>query len=155
MPNTWDLYSELDDLRREFDRIFNGAGWGRRPGAFFRFPFLPGESARSYPLLNISEDEQNFYVAALAPGLNPDSLSINTVQNQLTITGEKASAGNGVKPEAFHRNERAAGRFVRSVTLPSEVESEKAEAHFANGIINITLPKSEAAKPKQIEVKVG
>jgi HSP20 family protein len=88
--------------------------------------------------------------------MNPESLQIQAVRNQLTISGEKEpSAGKEVRPEAYHRSERAAGSFVRSFTLPAEVEQEKAEAEYKNGLLRIRLPKAETAKPRQITVKVA
>lgn len=154
MATTWDLFRSMDALRREFDRAFeeSGYGWSRRP--FSRFSFLPGRAARGYPLMNVSEDENSVHVAALAPGLNPDSLNIHIVENQLTISGEKPALSGDIRPEAYHRNERAAGKFVRTISLPSQVDQAKAKAEYTNGILTISLPKAEAARPRKIDVKV-
>jgi len=156
MRTAWDLFREMDDLRREMDRAFRNVGLGGwLSSPVTRFAFLPGEAARVYPLLNVNEDEHNVYVEALAPGLDPDSLSIHVVQGQLNISGEKPALDGNVPREAYHRNERAAGRFVRSITLPVDVDQGKTKAEYKNGLLLVTLPKSEAAKPKQIAVKVG
>jgi HSP20 family protein len=117
--------------------------------------FLPGRSARAYPLLNVSEDGDHYYIEALAPGLNAESLKVSVVEDQLTIEGEKASPGQNVKSEAWHRNERSTGRFIRTLTLPNQVQQEKVSATYHNGLLNITLPKTEAAKPRQIAVTVA
>ena len=155
MRRMWDFFQEFDQLRREIDQTFENFGLGTPNGPVFRWSFLPGRSARAYPLLNVTEDEKNVYVDALAPGLNPDSLQLNVANGQLIISGEKPGAGAGkVKAEAWHRNERAAGRFTRSVALPTEIDSAKAQAEYKNGILCVALPKAEAARPKQITVKV-
>ncbi len=156
MTGTWEWFREMDRMRREMDRLFDGVGFGPAWRPFQRYSFLPGSAARSYPLVKVSEDADAVYVQALAPGMNPESLQIQAVRNQLTISGEKApSAGQEVRPEAYHRSERAAGRFIRSFTLPAEVEQEKAEAEYKNGLLRIKLPKAETAKPRQITVKVA
>ncbi len=150
---TFNPFAEMEAMRREMDRIFRGFGpWG---GPFFRAAFLPGRSARQYPMINLSEDRENYYVEALAPGIDPASLEVTVAHNTLTISGEKPAAGADAKPEAFHRNERAAGRFVRTIDLPSEVDDKGIRADYKNGLLLITLPKSEKAKPKQIAVQVG
>jgi HSP20 family protein len=105
-------------------------------------------------MINLSEDKDAYYVEALAPGVEPDSLEVTVVHNALTISGEKKPLGD-VDPQAYHRNERATGRFVRSIDLPSEVDSEKVKADYRNGLLLITLPKAEAAKPRQISVSVA
>lgn len=155
MRTTWDLFRELDSMRREFDRLFDESGMGRIPLPLFRSAFLPGRAARAYPLLNLNEDRDTLYVEALAPGLDPESIDLSLVRDQLTLSGEKPGTNGNVKSDAYHRNERAAGRFTRTITLPAEVDSKKTTAEYKNGILRITMPKSEAAKPKQISVGVG
>ncbi len=155
MQTSWDLFREMDAIRQEFDRVFRDAGFERGGLPLGRFSFLPAQSARTYPLTNVSEDETTVYVDALAPGLEPSSLSLNVVRNQLQITGHKPGNDASVDPAAYHRSERAAARFARTVTLPAEVDSDEANARYRNGILRISLPKSEAAKPRQIQVTVS
>ena len=144
---------DLDALRREIDRTFEEF-WPDRSPRPWRGAFLPGRAARQYPLVNLSEDEGNLYVEALAPGVDPKALDLSVVQGTLTIKGEKPGL-HQVSAEAYHRNERAAGRFVRTIELPSEVEGAKVHADYRNGLLLVTLPKSEMAKPKQIPVSVA
>jgi HSP20 family protein len=151
----YDPFRELDALRREVDRAFSNYTPGREgTGAHGRTAFLPGRSARAYPLVNLAEDADNLYIEALAPGINPDTINLTVVRNTLTISGEKL-APPVQSAEAFHRNERAAGRFVRNLDLPVEVNADNVQAQYTNGLLNITLPKAEIAKPKQIQVKVS
>ena len=150
---TWDPFRELDALRRQVERAFDDYGTWAWP--FSRTSFLPGMSARNYPLINVSEDQDNVYVEALAPGLDPESLEISVLRDSLRIAGEKSSISPDVKREAFHRNERSAGKFVRTVTVPTLVNGDKVTAKYSNGLLLITLPKVEEAKPKQIKVSVG
>ncbi|MEW5803235.1 MAG: Hsp20/alpha crystallin family protein [bacterium] len=149
----WNSFRELDELRREMDRVFGSLGTWDLP--FSRISFLPGKAARSYPLVNLNEDKDAYYVQALAPGVNPETLNISVTGNALTIAGEKNGSGTNVKPEAFHRSERAVGTFVRTVELPDEVDDTKIKADYKNGLLLVTLPKTEKAKPKQIVVNIG
>jgi HSP20 family protein len=145
----------MDALRREVDRAFRDAGLARAFRPIGRFAFLPGSASRTYPLVNVREDTSCVYVDALAPGLDPKTLQIEVVENHLKIAGEKHGIEGEVKPEAFHRSERAEGHFTRVTSLPSPVEGDKASAEYREGILSITLPKTEAAKPRQVPVTVG
>jgi HSP20 family protein len=148
-----DSFQELDSLHREIDRAFEN--FVPMTGPFARMAFLPGRLARGYPLVNVHEDKDHIYVEAMAPGIDPKSLNITVVHNTLTISGEKQGAPSEIKPEAFHREERARGKFVRTITLPVEIDDGKVGAEYKNGLLLITLPKSERAKPKQINVQVS
>ncbi len=150
---TWDPWREIDELRREVDRAFEEFGFQTEPA--FRAAFLPGRLARGYPLVNVHEDRDHLYVEAMAPGIDPNSLKLTVVHNSLTISGEKKGPPSDVKAESFHREERAAGKFVRSITLPVEIDDQNVKAEFKNGLLLITLPKAEKAKPKQISVQVA
>jgi HSP20 family protein len=105
--------------------------------------------------VNVAEDAENVYLEALAPGLDAEKLDISVVRNQITISGEKAPVTENVAQEKVHRAERASGRFVRTFTLPSEIDDAKVSAEYKAGILRVTLPKSEAAKPKKIAVSVA
>ena len=76
------------------------------------------------------------------------------MRNRLTLSGEKTRIQGDVKPEAFHRSERSSGKFVRTFDLPVEVDEGKIQAEYKNGLLVITLPKPEKAKPRQVNVKV-
>jgi HSP20 family protein len=150
METSW---NPIDVLRRDIDRAFQNVGFTNGPS--FRTAFLPGRAARRYPLINLAEDRDHVYIEALAPGLNPDVIDLAVVRNVLTISGEKQRHPEAIKPEAFHRSERSAGRFVRTIELPVEVDADHVKAEYQHGILMVTLPKAEAAKPKQIQVRVS
>jgi HSP20 family protein len=143
----------MDDLHREIDRTFEDFFPEWQPS--FPMAFLPGRLARAYPRINLHEDRDHLYVQAMAPGLDPESLNLTVVHNTLTISGEKRGKPDNIAPEAVHREERASGKFVRNVTLPVEIDESKVVAEYKNGLLLITLPKSEKAKPKQIKVQVS
>jgi HSP20 family protein len=146
-------HRETEALRRELERVFGGSQPGQQQ-AGKQASFLPGHAARAYPRVNVAEDADNITIEALAPGVDPEKLEITVVRNTLTIAGEK-SAPEGVDREAYHRSERSAGRFVRTIELSTEVDPDKVQARYTNGLLVITLPKAEAAKPRQIQVSVS
>lgn len=148
----WDPFSELDTLRREIDKAFNQFA---PTEPYSQVAFLPARGPRQYPLINTYEDKDNLYIEALAPGVDPANLNLSVIRDTLTISGEKRHAPEGVRPEAFHRSERASGKFVRSVNLPVEVEEDRIQAEYKNGLLLLTLPKAAKAKPKQISVSVA
>lgn len=151
----WNPLRELDQLHREIDRLFNGHSTEQWTSPFSRFSFLPGRAARAYPLLNIREEDDIYSVEALAPGIDPKSLKVSVVGNQLQIEGEKTATAEAVKAEAYHRSERSAGRFVRSLTLPTDVDAGKVKADYRHGLLTIRLPKAASARPRQIAVSVN
>ena len=150
MATTW---NPMEALRRDIDRAFNNVGFSNEP--FFRTAFLPGRAARRYPLINLAEDGDHVYIESLAPGVDPATIDLSVMRNILTISGEKRRHPEDIKPEAFHRSERAAGKFVRTIELPVEVDADQVTAKYKHGILMVTLPKAAAAKPKQISVSVS
>lgn len=149
----WHPFEDLASLRQEIDRAFEGFGVAQDP--LRHVAFLPGRGPRRYPLINLLEDKDNIYIEALTPGVNPKSLDISVTHNRLTLAGEKTRIAEDVKPEAFHRSERASGKFVRIVDLPLEVEGGEIAAEYKNGLLFVTIPKAEKAKPRQINVKIA
>jgi HSP20 family protein len=149
----WNPWHTLAALRRELDRVFDETGTRHAP--FFRTAFLPGRAARRYPLTNLYEDQDAVYLEALAPGVDPATFNVSVVGNTLSITGEKRRVAGDVKPEAFHRSERATGTFVRHMQLPVEVDDHKVHADYTDGLLLVTLPKADKVKPKQIAVQVS
>jgi HSP20 family protein len=131
------LWREMDGFRSEVDRLF-----GRQ---------LIGSAAVA-PALNVWEDETAFYVEADLPDVPPEKLDITVKEgSRLTLSGERKPTDpiNAV----WHRQERFAGAFTRELTLPTPVDADKVEAKFELGVLKLTLPKSEAARPRKIAVK--
>lgn len=152
MWNYENPFRRSDDLQRQVNELF-GALLGNSP-LLERCAFVPGEAARAYPRLNVAEDADNVYVEAVVPGIDPKELDVSVLGDRLTVSGEKKASDDGVAREKIHRTERAAGKFIRTITLPSEVDPDQVKAEYAHGILKITLAKQAAAKPRQIEVKV-
>lgn len=142
---TWGFnrpFREFDRLRRQMDELY-GAFSGGTP---------PMPSAGVFPLTNVTEDNENYYVRAELPGIKSDELDIQVTKDGISISGERKIPveGNGVK---YHRREREAGKFSRLINLPGEVDVNKVEASRENGVLKVTIPKAEVAKPRQITVK--
>lgn len=154
-PLSLDLFDEIRRMRRDLDRILDEDLVSPGTLPFSRISFLPGRALRSYPLMNIGEDAENIYVHALAPGIEPDTLNVSVTGNQLVVSGQKKPLPEEVKPQDIHRSERSAGEFVRSVSLSSDVDRDKVQANYKDGVLKIVLPKTEEAKPKQVLVKVA
>jgi HSP20 family protein len=105
------------------------------------------------PAADITEEDDAYVAKVELPGVSKDDVKITMQDNVLHIRGEKKSEKKG-KEDNFHRVERFYGTFQRSFTLPTSVKSDRIEAEYKDGILTITMPKAEEAKPKQIEVKV-
>ena len=149
------MFEEMNRLRRELDSVLGGHLGPQWDLPFSRFSFLPGRSARSYPLVNVVEHPESFQVDALAPGLDPETLDLSFSDRTLSISGEKTSIGDQTANERVHRLERSGGRFHRTVRLEQDVNRDAIRAAYHDGILSVTLPKAESARPRTIEVQVG
>jgi HSP20 family protein len=141
-PAFEDLFGDFDQLRREMQRSLDGPGRAESSA--------PG--ARVFPPMNVTEDADNFHVRAEVPGIKANELSITAVKNQLSIAG-KREIQNENERVSWHRKERPEGSFNRTLTLPSELDVDRIEARYADGILTLKLPKADAAKPRLISVK--
>jgi len=143
---SWDIFREMESMRRDLDDLFRGFGLGRA----LEPSFATALGGRHYPRVNMREDAENIYVDALLPGINGKELEITVLQNTLTIAGERR---NGEKENvSWHRRERGTGRFLRAVDLPADVDADRVKADYKDGVLRLTLPKVPAAKPKRIEI---
>lgn len=146
---TWDVFKELDSLRREIDEAFRGAGYNRPFGPTFLSPV----ATRRFPLVNFSEDEGSIYVEALVPGVDPKDIDLSVLRNTLTISGER-------KPFAevkgiIHRSELGSGKFTRTLELPVDIDPNNITAQCKDGMMQIKLAKAEHAKPRKIDIKLS
>jgi HSP20 family protein len=105
-----------------------------------------------FPPLNITQDDDNFYLRAEVPGIKPNEVSISAVRNRVSLAGKREIKRENERV-SYHRKERPDGSFNRTVTLPVEVDAQRADARYADGILTVTLPKAEDAKPRQITVR--
>jgi HSP20 family protein len=108
-------------------------------------------SAGVFPPMNVTQDDNNFYIRAEVPGVKAADLSVSALRNRVSITGKREIAKEYDKV-SYHRQERTEGEFSRTITLPSEVAADKVEARYADGVLTLTLPKAEETKPRQIAV---
>jgi HSP20 family protein len=138
-----EMWGEMHRVQDELNRLFG------------RWPFRGNSGARTaagLPAVNVWEDDQAVYAEADLPGLNLEKLEVFVTEgNQLTIQGERPATE--MKNAVWHRQERPFGQFLRVVTLPALVDADKVEARYEQGVLRLTLPKSEAAKPRKIAVK--
>jgi HSP20 family protein len=126
----------------------------------FDSPFFGDLGLKSFnsnvftPRVDVTEDKDNLYVHAEIPGVEKNAVKINIVGDVLTISGEKKTEQKD-ESKNYYRIERNYGAFSRSFTLPAEVVTDKISAEYKDGVLNITLPKTEEAKvvEKQIEIK--
>jgi len=145
----WNPARDLVNLTEEFDR-FNRM----IRNAFGEEPFETSLLQSSWsPAVDISEDKDNFYVNVEVPGLKKDDVKISFQDGTLSIQGEK-KVEREEKDKNYHRVERGFGKFERFFRIPTNVKVDQIEAKFENGLLNITVPKAEEAKPKEIEVKI-
>jgi HSP20 family protein len=143
--SVWPTVGRLFGLRDELDRLFEPFGELTR-----------GSQLLSVwnPAIDLYEDKDNLIVNAELPGMKKEEIDVSLHDGALSISGERKSEQRVENAENY-RSERFVGRFHRTVTLPSPVSGDKVKAQYKDGILTITLPKTEEAKPKQIEVNVG
>jgi len=139
----WDPFREAISLRDAMNSLLQESFV--RPGG------MPVQAGYSAMPLDVCESENEFVVKAAMPGIKPEDVQITVQGDMLTIRGE-SKAEEEKKGEQWHLRERRFGSFQRSVSLATPVNSDQAQAHFEHGVLTLTLPKSEAAKPRQIKV---
>ena len=135
-------FRDLDRLRGEMLRLFGASG----------DESATETNAGVFPPMNVTQDDDTFIVEAELPGTKASELSVSVLRNRLTISGKRDIPLERDRV-SYHRRERAEGAFSRTIALPVEINSERVEARYADGILQLTLPKAEVAKPHQIVVK--
>jgi HSP20 family protein len=142
-PGYYSQLSELDRVRREMERLFESFSGS-----------TPRTQTGLWPAVNVSHDHDNYYVRTEIPGVKASDLEVTTTRNALSLAGKRTFVREEEKA-SFHRREREEGSFRRTITLPGEVNGAGVEARYVDGVLEVTLPKAEAAKPKQIPVKTS
>lgn len=144
----WDPFRELEEMTNRLSRLFERpalrTGNGREALTV----------ADWMPSVDISETDTEYLIKAELPEVKKEDVHVTLQEGVLTIQGERKQEKEE-KGKKFHRVERSYGGFVRSFTMPDYVDDTKVKAEFKEGILNLHLPKSEKAKPKAIEVRVG
>jgi len=139
----WPSFNRLSSLRTELDRLFDFTGTSRDSGLFSGWT----------PALDVFDEKDNFVVSVELPGLKKEEINLSFQDGVLSISGERKQAVENKEGQTF-RSERYFGKFQRSVTLPATVDAAKISASYKDGILSVTLPKAEEAKPKQIAVNI-
>lgn len=140
--STWPTLGRLTDLRDEIDRLFEAP--------LARTTEFLGWS----PAFDVYEEKDVYVVKAELPGMKKEDINVSIQGGELVISGERKSETKSEGTET-HRAERFFGKFQRSVSLPATIAEKDVKAEYKDGVLTVTLPKSEEAKPKQIEVKVS
>ncbi len=133
----WDPFR---DLQREVGRLFESLE-----------PFHPWRLERQFPALNLSDAGDRYILSASLPGVSAEEVDLSITGETLTMRGERKRP-EGIPDESYRRQERPFGRWSRTVTLPDRVDSTQVSASFGNGILTVSIPKAESARPRQIAV---
>ncbi|MCF8110562.1 MAG: Hsp20/alpha crystallin family protein [Desulfobacteraceae bacterium] len=133
-------FEEMDRMRRYIDQLMGQAESGYA---------LP--RAGVFPLINLTESKEAYILRAELPGVKAGDLDIQATGRNITISGERKIETD--QNATYHRRERSAGSFSRALTLPGEIDRDKIEASLKDGVLTVSVPKSEKAKAKQIEIK--
>ncbi len=141
-PTLDNPFGDFDNVRRDMLRLLDA---------------VAGESSGEvgvgvFPPLNVTQDDDRFYVRAEIPGIKASELSITAVRNRVSLAGKREIQRENERV-SYHRKERAEGSFNRTVTLPTEIDATRVDARYADGILTLTLPKAEETKPRQITVR--
>lgn len=144
----WEPFRNLVSTQDQFNRLFNET--------FSRFfsGAEGGEAQTWSPAVDIYENEQKLVLKAELPGIDPNDVEVRVEDNVLYLRGHRKFEKD-VKEENYHRIERAYGNFQRTFTLPNFVDASSVTAEYKNGLLTLTLPKREEAKPKTIKIQVG
>jgi HSP20 family protein len=144
----WDAARELDTLQNEMNRLF---------ASFFDTPTTGngGSAGRRWvPAMDLVETDEHFLLKADLPGMTEGDVAIEVERNVLTISGER-KIETEAKKDGFYRIERASGKFARSLTLPEGVDADAVTASFANGVLEVRIPKPVQAQPRRVQIGVA
>ena len=142
----WPGFDRLSDLRDEIDRLFDSPLAGLVRGS----SLLSGWN----PALDVYENKDNFVVVAELPGMKKEDIDVSLHNGMLSLSGERKGETKQGDAELY-RAERYVGRFQRTVSLPAPVAADKVKAQYKDGVLTVTLPKTDEAKPKQIDVSIN
>jgi HSP20 family protein len=141
---TWNVrspFGEMERMRQQMDNFLSRVSEGG----------MPSLHAGVFPSINITEDPDKYHIRAELPGILAEDLEIQATGNNLSISGERKIEAEKDSVR-YHRREREAGKFSRAVNLPGDIDPDGVSASLNNGILKISVPKAEKAKPKQITI---
>ena len=143
-PSTFSPLARLNTFQHEMDRLLGSPSHNHAVTSIGNWS----------PALDMFQDKDHLFVKVELPGMTKEDVAISLHDDLLTITGERRADENH-PGKASLRTERFFGRFERTVNLPTQVDGARVSASYENGVLTVTLPKSEAAKPRQIEIGVN
>lgn len=141
------MFEELEQFRQQINRVFEEADyprWAQQTNML---------SSRAWPLLNMYDEGTKLLLDAEVPGLSEEEIQLSLNQNVLSITAERKV--DAPKDYAIHRQERAAFKFARSISLPCQVDTDKVSAQVKDGLLTVTMEKSREAQPRRIEIEAS
>lgn len=141
----WNPWTELETFKHHFNRLFDTP---------MSNPFGNGDSALWMPRLDIQETDSAYVVEADLPGMAIEDIDVQIDGTTLSITGERKAEKTHEAGSATH-SERVFGRFRRVFTLPAAVKVDEVDAKYTNGVLTVTVPKSEAARTKRIAIQAA
>lgn len=147
-------YGPFEDFSTDMERMFDTV-LGRTFGTMLRNGNSNGSgngSVKFLPILDLAETAEGFEVSVDLPGIKPEDVKLELHDGHLIISGKREEATER-KDKNFHYTERASGAFLRSVVLPSDVDTDKIDANYEHGVLVVKLPKSAKAQPKKIEIR--
>jgi HSP20 family protein len=147
----WNPIRELEDMRRDLDKLFEGFAYPETRG---RFQPQRMASGMIVPNVEMFDRKAEIVVKAELPGVEKDDIDLTVTKEALTIKGE-IKKEEEIQEDGYYLSERRYGSFSRTLPLPVEIDSAKVKAHFRNGILEIIMPKKEDAKPQEIKVDVN
>ena len=144
---SWSPFDQLFGLRNELNRLLESPvnDWTRSTEFFNGW----------VPAVDVLEEKNNILVRVEVPGMRKEDIEISLHEGVLSLTGERKEKEQDKDNSQVYRSERFYGRFHRTVTLPKPVAADKVKANYKEGLLTITLPKTEEAKPRQIEVNIS
>jgi len=144
----WSPLKELEDMRRDMDRLFDEFTKPAR-----RRRIWPKSEGLVIPSIDLYDRKTEIVIKIELPGVRREDIDLTITKDTLTLKGE-IKKDEDVKEEDYYISERMIGSFSRTIALPFEVESEKAQAAMNNGLLEIVMPKREEARPKEIKIEV-
>jgi HSP20 family protein len=148
----WKPIRMVENAEREFLGDLDRFLGGNFPSLRFIWSRIPGEDQPWIPMAEAYETDDKFVVRVELPGVNPDDVDISVAGDTLIVKGERKPA-EGVPQEQYHHCERCYGKFYRRIGLPADVDVNKIEASYENGILEVNIVKSKAAKSTKIKIK--